>query len=163
MKFQSILWPAVLASTALAAAAPPHSHPKLLASSESGPLEDRTLSKKDQVAAIRDAHFDSMRSRPHSRETTRTTGVDPPNTSSYSSNWAGADVVNPSGETFKSVTATMKLPTLTAPSTPEGPGDEYFLYVWVGIDGDGCSALWQTGFAGQIQNGVTSWWGWVCL
>lgn len=95
--------------------------------------------------------------------------------------WAGAVVPPSSGENITSVTATMTLPELSAPLAEEdasdddddivrtGPSGEYFLYVWVGIDGlqsvdpGTCNALWQTGFAGQVnKNGETTWWGWVC-
>jgi hypothetical protein len=134
MKFSATIHLVLLlaATTSTALTAPPHSHPKL-ASPWGQP------SKKDRAAAVRDRHFNNL------GKNSIEDAV--PTTSATSSNWAGAELTPPSGETFQSITATMTLPELTAPDVAEGPADEYFLYVWVGIDGDGaCSdALWQTG------------------
>lgn len=122
-------------------------------------------SRKERAAALRDQHFGS--SAPSHALQHRDLKPDAPGVSYH---WAGAVVPPPStAENITSVTATMTLPELTAPDgVREGPSDEYFLYVWVGIDGldsvdpGDCDALWQTGFAGQIVDGVTTWWGWVC-
>lgn len=131
------------------------------------------LSRRDRAAALRDEGFGI------STKTPLPSGPPPPHqlqsrdlkpdSPGVSYHWAGSVVPPPSGENITSVTATMTLPELTAPGdVREGPGGEYFLYVWVGIDGlesvdpGECNSLWQTGFAGQIKNGVTSWWGWVC-
>lgn len=131
------------------------------------------LSRKQRAAALRDERFgkpsktssESLRDPSpliHSRDLK-------PSAPGVSYHWAGAVVPPPEGENITSVTATMTLPELTAPEdVREGPGGEYFLYVWVGIDGlesvdpGDCNSLWQTGFAGQIEDGVTTWWGWVC-
>lgn len=124
------------------------------------------LSLRERAAALRDEHFANFAS----TEGSSIQGRDlKPDTPGVSYHWAGAVVPPPSGENITSVTATMTLPDLTAPDgVRTGPSGEYFLYVWVGIDGledvdpGTCNALWQTGFAGQIKNGVTTWWGWVC-
>lgn len=144
----------------------------------------RKPSLRERAAALRDAHFGNVVSKeqPHSQglpppsTSTRSRGLLQsrddlkPDTPGVSYHWAGAVVPPPSSdENITSVTATMTLPELTAPEDVRtGPSGEYFLYVWVGIDGleavdpGTCNALWQTGFAGQIKNGVTTWWGWVC-
>lgn len=115
-------------------------------------------SRKERAAALRDEYFSGIQGRDLK-----------PSTPGVSYHWAGAVVPPPEGENITSVTATITLPDLTAPEdVHQGPGGEYFLYVWVGIDGletvdpGDCNSLWQTGFAGQIKNGVTTWWGWVC-
>jgi len=137
---------------------PPRTHPKLVSSSSQ---VDRRLSNKERAVAVRNEHFSKLGKKSRSRAPH--SDVDP-NSTETDANWAGATISPPSGETFKSVTAIMTLPPLAQPDEAVGPGDEYFLYVWVGIDGDGdCNALWQTGLAGQIEDGVTSWWGWVCF
>lgn len=152
----------LLAATSAAAVAPPQTH-RLLKSPSS--QLDRRLSNRERAAAVRDEHFNNL-GRKSSSSTSRTRRDDDadPNTAEYDSNWSGVTVTPPTGETFQTVTSTMTLPKLTAPDQSVGPGGEYFLYVWVGIDGDGdCGGLWQTGFAGQIDEGVESWWGWVCF
>lgn len=124
------------------------------------------LSLRERAAALRDEHFGNKLA---SKKTPPTQSSLKPSTPGVSYHWAGAVVPPPAGENITSVTATMTLPELTAPEDVRtGPSGEYFLYVWVGIDGleavdpGECDALWQTGFAGQIVDGVTTWWGWVC-
>ncbi|RFU25544.1 hypothetical protein B7463_g10799, partial [Scytalidium lignicola] len=158
MKFSSLVQSVLLLAATSMALAPPRTHPKLMSSSSQA---DRRLSNKERAVAVRSEHFSKLNKKSRSRALLD--DVDPNSTES-DSNWSGATISPPTGRTFKSVTATMTLPKLTRPNEPTGPSDEYFLYVWVGIDGDrDCDALWQTGFAGQIENGVTSWWGWVCF
>lgn len=122
-------------------------------------------SPRERAAMLRDKHF----SKPTSKKSSIQGRDLKPSEPGVSYHWAGAVVPPPSGENITSVTATMTLPELTVPDgVRTGPSGEYFLYVWVGIDGlesvdpGTCNALWQTGFAGQIKNGVTTWWGWVC-
>ena len=154
MKFSTLVQSVLLLAATSMAVAPPRPHPML-----GGPS---SLSKKERAAAVRNEHFSKLGKKSRSRAPRD--GEEDPNSTETDSNWSGATIVPPSGETFKSVSATMTLPTLKEPTTAVGPGGEYILYVWVGIDGDGdCDALWQTGFAGQIDDGVVSWWGWVCL
>ncbi|CAN8099679.1 unnamed protein product [Discula destructiva] len=125
------------------------------------------LSRKQRAAALRDAHFGNPNTEPSNTLQSRDLK---PSEAGLSYHWAGAVVPPPSAtENITSVTATMTLPELTVPDgVREGPSGEYFLYVWVGIDGlesvdpGECDSLWQTGFAGQIVDGVTTWWGWVC-
>lgn len=160
MKFSTTLQSALLLAATSMALAPPLIHPKLASSSAQ---VDKRPSKKERAAAARNEHFSKLGKKSYSRESRDDVE---PNTIVTSPNWSGATITPPSGQTFKSVTSTMTLPKLTEPNQAVGPGGEYFLYVWVGIDGDGdCGSdgLWQTGFAGQIDDGVTSWWGWVCL
>lgn len=127
-----------------------------------------SISRRERAAALRDEHFGSP-STPRSSPPLVQGRDLKPSSPGVSYHWAGAVAPPPAGENITSVTATMTLPELTAPEgVREGPGQEYFLYVWVGIDGldsvdpGECNALWQTGFAGQIVDGVTTWWGWVC-
>lgn len=142
--------------------------------------EHSASSRKERAAALRNEHFGGLGG--HEKSTSRSSSPSPPpqglvqsrdlkpSAPGVSYHWAGAVVPSPSAdENITSVTATMTLPELAEPEgVREGPGHEYFLYVWVGIDGldsvdpGECDALWQTGFAGQIVNGVTTWWGWVC-
>ncbi|KAH8803401.1 peptidase A4 family-domain-containing protein [Xylogone sp. PMI_703] len=158
MKVLSLIQSVCLLAATSMALAPPRTHPKLVG--HAAQIGEQ-LSNKKRAAAIRNEHFAKLNK--NSLSSASRDDVDP-NASEFDSNWAGATISPPSGETFKSVTATMTLPSLTKPPQSAGPGGEYFLYVWVGIDGDGdCDALWQTGFAGQIEDGVTSWWGWVCF
>lgn len=124
-------------------------------------------SLRERAAALRDEYF-GKKSFITSSSTIQGRDLKP-DTPGVSYHWAGAVVPPPSGENITSVTATMVLPDLAVPNDVRtGPSGEYFLYVWVGIDGlesvdpGSCNALWQTGFAGQIKNGVTTWWGWVC-
>lgn len=126
-----------------------------------------SASRRERAAALRNAHFGDSTQRSPSPSIQGRDLI--PSSPGASYHWAGAVVPPPSGENITSVTATMTLPDLTAPEdVREGPGGEYFLYVWVGIDGldsvdpGDCTALWQTGFAGEIVDGVTTWWGWVC-
>lgn len=128
-----------------------------------------SISRKERATALRDEHFGNPRERSSLSAPTIQSRDLKPSSPGVSYHWAGAVVPPPSGENITSVTATMTLPELSAPEdVREGPGGEYFLYVWVGIDGlesvdpGECNSLWQTGFAGQIKNGVTTWWGWVC-
>lgn len=133
-----------------------------------------SMSKKERAAAIRNEYFrnPTKEASPSPLEVPRSslqTRDLKPESPGVSYHWAGTVVPPPSGENITSVTATMTLPELVAPEDVRtGPGGEYFLYVWVGIDGlesvdpGECNSLWQTGFAGQIKNGVTTWWGWVC-
>lgn len=126
-----------------------------------------SLSRRERAAALRDEHFGGLSNK---ASTPRIQSRDlKPSAPGVSYHWAGAVVPPPSGENITSVKATMTLPELTEPDgVRAGPSGEYFAYVWVGIDGldsvdpGDCNALWQTGFAGQIKNGVTTWWGWVC-
>lgn len=149
----------------------------LLAASSVANAQDGVprMSKKERAAALRNEHFGNP-----TKESSSSPANPPrssvlqnrdlkPDSPGVSYHWAGTVVPPPSGENITSVTATMTLPELVAPDdVREGPGGEYFLYVWVGIDGlesvdpGDCNSLWQTGFAGQIKNGVTTWWGWVC-
>jgi hypothetical protein len=124
---------------------------------------------KERAKALRDEHFGNPK-KMFSPSSPNIQSRDlKPSSPGVSYHWAGAVVPPPSGERITSVTATMTLPELSAPEGVRvGPGGEYFMYVWVGIDGlesvdpGECNSLWQTGFAGQIKNGVTTWWGWVC-
>lgn len=135
-----------------------------------GQLDRSSLSLRDKALALRDEHFRSLDSGKATSQSTHIQRRDlKPSTPGTSYHWAGSVVPPPAGENITTVTATMTLPDLTEPEDVRvGPAGEYFLYVWVGIDGlesvdpGECDALWQTGFAGQIKNGVTTWWGWVC-
>lgn len=126
---------------------------------------------KERAAALRNKHFSQLNQKAPVSDPISDLGGRSliPSESGVSYHWAGAVVPPPSGENITSVTATLTLPDLTAPKDVRtGPSGEYFLYVWVGIDGldsvdpGDCTALWQTGFAGQIKDGITTWWGWVC-
>lgn len=140
----------------------------LAASGIDAAQHEKPMTRRERAAALRNEHFGSLnRAAPQPPLQSRDLKPDEPGVSYH---WAGAVVPSPStSENITSVTATMTLPELTAPeNVGEGPSGEYFLYVWVGIDGldsvdpGECDALWQTGFAGQIVDGVTTWWGWVC-
>jgi hypothetical protein len=170
MMFSTLIQSAVLAAASAAAFTIPNTHPVFNGSSldsySTTVARDPSMSAKDQAAAVRAAFF-GRRDEVATGTETSTPSSSPaadPNPKTTDLNWAGAVLSPPNGEHWHEVTATVTLPHLSNPDTPVGPGGDYFLYVWVGIDGDGdCGGLWQTGFAGQIENGVTSWWGWVCL
>lgn len=135
-----------------------------------------SASRRERAAALRNNRFGNPGRRssssplaPPQSPLIQSRGDLKPSAPGVSYHWAGAVVPTPSGENITSVTATMTLPELTAPDdVGVGPAGEYCLYVWVGIDGlqnvdpGTCNSLWQTGFAGQIANGVTTWWGWAC-
>ncbi|PSR82758.1 peptidase A4 family-domain-containing protein [Coniella lustricola] len=141
-----------------------------------GQLRTSSVSPRARAAALRDEHFSKLGQATDAKVSESLLSMPSikardliPSEPGTSYHWAGAVVPPPSGENITTVTATMTLPDLVAPEdVRQGPGGEYFLYVWVGIDGldsvdpGDCTALWQTGFAGQIKNGVTTWWGWVC-
>ena len=75
----------------------------------------------------------------------------------YSSNWAGAVLI---GSGYKSVTATIVVPT---PKTPSGGSSrtQYAASAWVGLDGDTCqSAILQTGVDFYVQGSSVSFDAW---
>ncbi|KAL9620405.1 MAG: hypothetical protein Q9160_005105 [Pyrenula sp. 1 TL-2023] len=75
----------------------------------------------------------------------------------YSGNWAGAVISNPpTGQTWNSVSAQVKIPQACAP--PSSPTGTYAVSAWVGIDGDTCSqAILQGGvdiYVHKLDNGT---------
>lgn len=82
----------------------------------------------------------------------------------YSSNWSGAVLESPpSGQQFKSVTASFVIPT---PKVPSGGRGTYSASAWVGIDGDTYqNALFQTGcdFTASSSGGTSydCWYEWI--
>lgn len=144
-----------------------------VATGEHGERGVPSVPRKERAAALRNEYLGGSSKRSSSSSSSSSPLVQSrdlkPSSPGVSYHWAGAVVPPPPGENITSVTATITLPELAEPGdVREGPGGEYFLYVWVGIDGldsvdpGDCNALWQTGFAGQIVDGVTTWWGWVC-
>ncbi|GJE98821.1 peptidase A4 family-domain-containing protein [Phanerochaete sordida] len=76
---------------------------------------------------------------------------------SYSTNWAGA-VLNSPADTYKSVTATFKLPTPKEPHDAYGP---HSASAWVGLDGDSCvNAILQTGVDFHVDDGSIAYDAW---
>lgn len=75
----------------------------------------------------------------------------------YSSNWSGAVLV---GTGYTSVKGTVVVPTIPASSS----STEKVGTAWVGIDGDTCSSLWQTGISWYVQGSKVTydaWYEWV--
>jgi hypothetical protein len=80
-----------------------------------------------------------------------------------STNWSGAVVNPPAGQTFKYVEGDWVIPAIDAPTQNEW----YYCASWIGIDGDGSSDVFQAGVASQIYASGTSisatyypWWEW---
>jgi hypothetical protein len=77
-------------------------------------------------------------------------------------NWAGAviDSFN-SGEIVQSVNTTFTVPTPSFPSDKSDSYTEYTTSAWVGIDGDNCNNLWQSGIDSTIlPSGDISYYAW---
>ncbi|KAM6490352.1 Peptidase A4 family domain containing protein [Amanita muscaria] len=70
----------------------------------------------------------------------------------YTPNWAGAVWNSYPPNTFSKVTGTFTVPT---PSAPNG-----YASVWVGIDGNACKPILQTGIIVSYKNGAISYDSW---
>jgi hypothetical protein len=77
-----------------------------------------------------------------------------------SSNWSGAVVYAPAGDSFKWIEGDWVVPDVAAPAT----GQEYYCATWIGIDGDGSDDVFQAGVESQVSAGgqvqVYPWWEW---
>ncbi|EFW99951.1 proteinase aspergillopepsin [Grosmannia clavigera kw1407] len=72
-------------------------------------------------------------------------------------NWSGAVLV---GTGYTSVTGKIVVPTISSGSS----NNDKVGTAWVGIDGDTCSSLWQTGVSWTVEDGsvdYTAWYEWV--
>lgn len=89
--------------------------------------------------------------------TAQINGIPKEDSTSYSTNWAGAVLV---GSGYKGVAGTFTVPDPTLPSG----GDESTYYsasAWVGIDGDTCeTSILQTGVDFNLQDGEASFDAW---
>ncbi|RDW64656.1 hypothetical protein BP6252_10307 [Coleophoma cylindrospora] len=79
----------------------------------------------------------------------------------YNGSWGGAAVADlNSGEVVTGVSATFTVATPAIPSDVSS-SDSYTESTWIGIDGDGCNNLWQSGIDGTIDsNGEISYYAW---
>lgn len=74
-----------------------------------------------------------------------------------STNWSGAVLV---GTNYTFVTGKIVVPTVSSGSSNNGKVGS----AWVGIDGDTCSSLWQTGVSWNVTDGTVdyaAWYEWV--
>ncbi|KAK3332200.1 acid proteinase [Cercophora scortea] len=102
----------------------------------------RARKTNPKISAVSDASIDAI---------TNNTNVD------YSTNWAGAVLI---GTGYKSVTATITVPT---PKKPSGGSSstQYAASAWVGIDGDTCqTAILQSGVDFYVQGTSVSFDAW---
>ena len=80
-----------------------------------------------------------------------------------SSNWSGAVVNPPAGQTFKYVIGDWVVPDVDAPAQ----GQWYYCANWIGIDGDGSGDVFQAGLQSEVYQSGSSitkvlypWWEW---
>ena len=80
-----------------------------------------------------------------------------------SSNWSGAVVYAPQGQSFRWVEGDWVVPDVDAPTT----GKWYYSASWIGIDGDGSNDVFQAGIECEVfrsGNSITRhiypWWEW---
>lgn len=122
MKISALIPSVLLLAAAGADAArssPPSTHTKLSKTSAGETRNDARKAALEQ--RIRSNQATKRRSKQHDKNDVS------PNTVEVDYNWAGAVIETPpSGETWKTVTGTMKLPDLIAPSQSYGVFDEYF-------------------------------------
>jgi hypothetical protein len=118
------------------------------------PLSEENLAKSEANRLARSAQKQSIPVQRYQNQSVAHTDID---AESYSSNWAGAVLVN-SGYTL--VTGTFVVPGISVPAGGNS-NTQYCAAAWVGIDGDTCqSAIIQTGVNLCIQNGQTSYTAW---
>lgn len=87
----------------------------------------------------------------------------PADGTSTSTNWSGAVVNPPAGQTFAWLEGDWVVPAVDAPTQNEW----YYAASWIGIDGDGSNDVFQAGVASQVYangNSITTeyypWWEW---
>jgi len=80
-----------------------------------------------------------------------------------STNWSGAVVTAPSGQSFKWIEGDWIVPDVDAPTT----GKTYYCASWIGLDGDGSNDVFQAGVGSSVSRSGTSitrsfnpWWEW---
>ncbi|KAF3765066.1 concanavalin A-like lectin/glucanase [Cryphonectria parasitica EP155] len=78
---------------------------------------------------------------------------------SESLNWSGVELI---GTKYTSVTGTIVVPTIDPSASNYTEGTQYGGAIWVGIDGDSCAALLQTGIFLTIEDGVVGYSAWAC-
>ncbi|MGB6744040.1 MAG: G1 family glutamic endopeptidase [Terracidiphilus sp.] len=83
--------------------------------------------------------------------------------SSTSTNWSGALVNPPAGQTFRWLEGDWVIPAVDAPTENEW----YYASSWIGIDGDGSADVFQAGVGSQVYRSGTlvtaeyyPWWEW---
>jgi hypothetical protein len=80
-----------------------------------------------------------------------------------STNWSGAVVNPPAGQTFKWIEGDWTVPPVSAPTQDQ----TYYCATWIGIDGDGSPDVFQAGVESTVQADGTAisieyypWWEW---
>jgi hypothetical protein len=85
------------------------------------------------------------------------------NSTESSTNWSGAVVYAPPGDSFKWVQGDWVVPDVAAPPDNQ---PQYFCASWIGIDGDGSGDVFQAGVESDVNSGGTTaasiypWWEW---